>query len=106
MTNDAVLHMTNLHMPFGGVGGSGYGRMHGIYGFKAMSNPKSIALLSSLDTFPTNKRYPPYTEDRKNFLRKLMKIAFVTYTKIGKSLGVTLLLIVVITLGIIFFRRA
>lgn len=93
-------------MPFGGVGGSGQGRMHGIYGFKAMSNPKSVAMLSSLDTFPTNKRYPPYTEDKKNFLRKLMKIAFITSAKIGKCLAITLLLIVAIIVGVILIRKA
>ncbi len=106
VTNEAVLQLTNLHMPFGGVGGSGYGRMHGIFGFKAMSNPKSIALLSSMDTFPTNKRYPPYTEDKKSFLRKLMKVAFITYGQIGKCAAITLLLVVAIILCAVLIPRA
>lgn len=89
------MQIGNMHLPFGGVGGSGYGRMHGIHGFKAMSNPKSVAILSSMDSFPTNRRYPPYTEDKKNFLRKLMKVAFLTSSQIGKGIAIILLIIVV-----------
>lgn len=38
VVNDAVLQMANHHLPFGGVGSSGYGRYHGISGFKNFSN--------------------------------------------------------------------
>ena len=40
--------------------------------------------MSSNDGFPTNKRYPPYTDDKKSFLRKLIKVGFVTYGQIAK----------------------
>ena len=47
--NDVLLHIVNPDLPFGGVGASGYGKYHSIYGFKAMSNPKAI-----LDKYPSN----------------------------------------------------
>lgn len=61
VSNDTIFQMTNLHLPFGGVGGSGYGRFHGKSGFDGFSNAKSIAKLSTMDNYPTNQRYPPYT---------------------------------------------
>ena len=89
------MQIANKELPFGGVGGSGHGRLHGKQGFLSFSNPKSVALMSSNDGFPTNRRYPPYTEDKKNFLRKLMKVAFITYGQIGKFFLVLIVLVVV-----------
>lgn len=98
VTNECVMQIANKALPFGGVGGSGHGRLHGKHGFQTFSNPKSVALMSSNDGFPTNKRYPPYTDDKKNFLRKLMKVAFITYGQIGKFAAIFLLIVVAIVL--------
>lgn len=98
VTNECVMQIANSSLPFGGVGGSGHGRLHGKYGFRTFSNPKSVALMSSNDGFPTNRRYPPYTEEKKSFLRKLMKVAFITYGQIGKFAAIFLLIIVAIVL--------
>lgn len=106
VTNEALMQIGNKYLPFGGVGGSGQGRMHGKHGFQAMSNPKSVALLSSADNFPTNRRYPPYTEDKKSFLRKLMKVAFITTGQIAKGIALVVLLITVIVLCGVFIPRA
>ncbi len=94
VANECVMQISNKDLPFGGVGGSGYGRMHGKYGFMAFSNPKSVGLMSSNDGFPSNKRYPPYTDDKKGFLLKLLKVAFFTYGQIAK-VGVFILLLIV-----------
>lgn len=98
VNNETVMQMVNSKLPFGGVGGSGQGRLHGEYGFRTFSNPKSVALLSSNEGFPVNKRYPPYTEDKKNFLRKLIKVGFVTYGQIGKVLLLVILIITAVVL--------
>jgi aldehyde dehydrogenase (NAD+) len=93
VVNDTVLQMTNLHLPFGGVGASGYGRYHGKDGFLAFTNPKSIAHISSMDNFPLNQRYPPYSDSKKNIMTNLLKFGFITYGQIGRTLLVVLLLV-------------
>ena len=106
VTNECVMQAVNKELPFGGVGGSGQGRLKGEFGFRTFSNPKSLALMSSNDGFPANKRYPPYTEDKKSFLLKLLKVGFVTYGQIGKFLALVLLVIVVAVLCGVLIPRA
>ena len=96
VVNDTVMQMTNLNLPFGGVGASGYGRYHGKDGFLAFTNPKSIALVSSMDSFPVNQRYPPYTDSKKSVMNKLLKFGFLTYGQIGRFLLLILLLVVAV----------
>lgn len=40
--NDTLMHITNHHMPFGGVGNSGMGSYHGKQSFLSFSNARSI----------------------------------------------------------------
>lgn len=65
-------------MPFGGVGYSGYGRLHGIEGFKAFSNSKSILVKPPLKMYPYNMIYPPYTPEKIKFIKFL--VASTNYT--------------------------
>ncbi len=92
MINDTILQMSNVNLPFGGVGASGYGRYHGKDGFLAFTNPRSIAHVSSLDKYPSNQRYPPYTESKKSLMGKLLKVGFVTYADLGKYLLILIVL--------------
>ncbi len=101
VVNDTIFQMTNLSLPFGGVGGSGYGRYHGKDGFLAFTNPKSIALMSSMDGFPVNQRYPPYTEAKKSTMTSLLKVAFVKNSDVGKYL----LFIILIIAGALAYRH-
>lgn len=39
--NDTIMQLANRHLPFGGVGNSGYGKYHGKYSFEIFSHLKS-----------------------------------------------------------------
>lgn len=56
--NDCVIHIANKHMPFGGVGSSGFGGYHGEHSFNLFSHKKSIVKKPFLFDIPV--RYPPY----------------------------------------------
>ncbi|MCG8571983.1 MAG: aldehyde dehydrogenase [Spirochaetes bacterium] len=68
--NNALVHLTNPNLPFGGVGYSGRGHYHGKYSFDTFSHKKSILKTSFFMDLPL--RYAPYTEG--NY--KLTKIFF------------------------------
>jgi len=56
--NDTLTHIAHDHLPFGGVGDSGWGAYHGIAGFLRFSQQKPVMLSSPwsrVDLF-----YPPY----------------------------------------------
>lgn len=57
--NDAVMHVSNSHLPFGGVGNSGIGSYHGEAGFRAFSHYKSI--LDKPTWLELNLKYNPHT---------------------------------------------
>jgi len=42
LVNDTLLHLVNPHLPFGGIGESGVGSYHGIFGFKAFSHERAV----------------------------------------------------------------
>ncbi len=68
--NDVMMHITNMHLPFGGVGDSGMGRYRGKYGFLTFSNQKSVMVKSQKwDIFSA---YPPYGKKLK-ILRKILR---------------------------------
>ncbi len=69
--NDAVMHLLNSNLPFGGVGDSGTGSYHGQYGFDAFTHYKSILDKSTLIE-PTIK-YAPYSNFKRNILEKLIE---------------------------------
>ena len=65
--NDALMHVANIHIPFGGIGTSGMGQSHGYAGFCAFSHHRSELMQSGSIDIPF--RYPPYTQN----IWKLMK---------------------------------
>ncbi len=69
--NDAVMHLSNSNLPFGGVGDSGMGNYHGKYGFDTFSHFKSILDKSTL-LEPTIK-YAPYLSWKRKLLQKLVE---------------------------------
>ncbi len=58
--NDALIHMVNPHLPFGGVGNSGMGSYHGKYSFETFSHLKGVTKSSTKVDLPF--RYRPYSK--------------------------------------------
>lgn len=69
--NDAIMHVSNSHLPFGGVGDSGIGSYHGIAGFNAFSHYKSM--LDKPTWFELNLKYSPHSLKKLNFIKKVLK---------------------------------
>ncbi|MCL4150618.1 UNVERIFIED_CONTAM: hypothetical protein GTU68_041074 [Idotea baltica] len=67
--NETLMHLSNDHMPFGGVGESGIGGYHGQSSFDAFSHQKSVMDKSFLIDAPL--RYAPYDKLSLNALKKL-----------------------------------
>ncbi|CAH0481288.1 unnamed protein product [Peronospora belbahrii] len=64
--NDVMMQLTNLNVPFGGVGKSGMGAYHGYYGFITFSHNKTVLYKNGILDLP--QRYPPYTLTKKRIL--------------------------------------
>lgn len=60
--NDTIMHLVDLHLPFGGVGYSGLGAYHGYASFKTFSHFKSIL---SGNRFDLPLRYGHSAQDMK-----------------------------------------
>ena len=86
--------MINNHLPFGGVGSSGYGRFHGKAGFLSFSNMKSVVETRPYNPYPLSCRYPPYTEHKKTVIKTMLKYGTVTYGTLCKIFVVILVLII------------
>lgn len=69
--NDTVVHLSNVNLPFGGVGHSGMGSYHGKYSYEAFSHKKSI--LKSPLWFDLKVKYLPYTDKKFNLIKKFLK---------------------------------
>ena len=82
--NDTVMHLTSPYLPFGGVGGSGYGAYHGKFGFDIFSHHKTV--LKRSFWFDMLFKYPPYL-NKLSFFKKLFK--FISVAFILSSLSIT-----------------
>ena len=72
--NHCILQIENLSVPFGGVGMSGTGNYHGIYGFKTFSHERNVMHQGTFD--PMQFFYPPYHKASDKSLRaKIQRIA-------------------------------
>ena len=66
--NDCAVQPIIHDLPFGGVSGSGMGKYHGEWGFRAYTNPRGVLYHST--RIDLGVRYPPY--DRNKRLRALV----------------------------------
>lgn len=68
--NDVIMHLSNDYLPFGGVGHSGIGNYHGKYGFETFSHQKAV--LEKTTWGEPNIKYPPYSEKKLSWIKKLL----------------------------------
>ena len=69
--NDAVMHIANSRLPFGGVGNSGIGSYHGEAGFKSFSHYKSI--LDKSNFMELSLKYYPHSKSKLSWIQRFMK---------------------------------
>ncbi len=69
--NDVILHVSNPHLPFGGINHSGIGSSHGYFGFKAFSHERAIMYQSKFAL--SRLIYPPY-RDKSSLLKWLKRL--------------------------------
>jgi aldehyde dehydrogenase (NAD+) len=70
--NEAVMHISNPHLPFGGVGASGIGSYHGKSGFDCFTHYKSIMDKPTWIELPI--KFSPYSKTKLTWLRRLFKL--------------------------------
>jgi aldehyde dehydrogenase (NAD+) len=68
--NNALIHLANPNLPFGGIGESGMGQYHGQDSFETFSHRKSVVRSSFL--MDVKLKYPPY-KGRVGLIRRLMR---------------------------------
>ena len=68
--NDVVMHLSNDHLPFGGVGNSGIGNYHGKFGFDTFSHQKAI--LERATWGEPDLKYPPYSEKKLSWIKRVL----------------------------------
>lgn len=69
--NETITHLSNHHLPFGGVGNSGMGSYHGLYSFETFSRKQSVL---KKGFWPDPEfRYPPYEESKLSWLKRLFE---------------------------------
>ena len=71
--NDCVWHLGQEEQPFGGIGASGMGAYHGVWGFNTFSKLKPVFLQARFAG--TKLFYPPYGKTFDRLLGLLKKIA-------------------------------
>ncbi|WP_426278034.1 aldehyde dehydrogenase [Chryseobacterium sp. S-02] len=68
--NEVIMHLGNENLPFGGVGNSGIGSYHGKFGFETFSHQKAV--LEKVTWGEPNIKYPPYSDKKLSWIRRLI----------------------------------
>jgi len=69
--NNALVHLVNSRLPFGGVGNSGMGSYHGWQSFEVMSHLKSVIRTSTM--VDPSLRYAPYTAGKLKWMKRFFR---------------------------------
>jgi aldehyde dehydrogenase (NAD+) len=76
--NDCCFHAVNPHLPFGGVGNSGMGKLYGKWGFESFTNAKAVLERGTNNAWPLSVRFPPYDDSKKRTFAFVSKLLFFT----------------------------
>jgi aldehyde dehydrogenase (NAD+) len=68
--NNTLWHLTNHHLPFGGIGHSGIGAYHGRHSFDRFTHPKPV--MNSPTWFDPAIKYPPF-EGKMKWFKKMIR---------------------------------
>ncbi|MEY3018854.1 MAG: hypothetical protein RL336_1989 [Pseudomonadota bacterium] len=71
--NDIAVHYACHDLPFGGVGHSGQGQLHGIYGFQSLSHAKGRFSQGWVNLSKVSGLYPPYTDKAVKLIQGMLK---------------------------------
>jgi len=71
--NDVIMHIMQEELPFGGVGPSGMGAIHGLQGFKTFSHAKSIFRQTKFNVGKLGGMLPPYNKTTEGTIKMQMK---------------------------------
>lgn len=71
--NDVLLQISTASLPFGGTGGSGFGKYHGVYSLETFSNSRSVLArgFNPILEWIGSSRYPPYSNRKLQLLTQL-----------------------------------
>ena len=69
--NHTLMHVSNPHLPFGGVGHSGIGKYHGSTSFDIFTHYKGY--IKTTNKFDLKMAYPPYTDKKEKLVKKILK---------------------------------
>jgi aldehyde dehydrogenase (NAD+) len=69
--NEAIMHIANGNLPFGGVGASGLGNYHGEAGFRAFSHYKGILDKELVED--SDIKFSPHTEEKLQKMKAAAK---------------------------------
>ena len=72
LVNDTILHLANPDLPFGGVGESGTGNYHGLFGFKAFSHERAVMRQTKRSLAPLLA--PPYGKRTRAMIAVLERL--------------------------------
>ena len=70
--NGTLMHVSNPHLPFGGVGESGMGAYHGKFGFDTFSHRRAVHERST--RVDPALLYPPYTRRKQRMVRRALAL--------------------------------
>jgi aldehyde dehydrogenase (NAD+) len=70
--NGTLMHISNPHLPFGGVGESGMGAYHGKFGFDTFSHRRGVHTRST--RLDPSLLYPPYTATKSKLVRRALAL--------------------------------